>query len=317
MSQSHASSQPAGTTPAQASKSNREQARALGEALSSWFAQQTRYRSQSELARALGLPFGTLRGYLMGIRVPGAETLLKLHEVTGLPEFAQAAAAAPSTPPRPVRARQAAAAPERAAPLRGAPPAAQASTGLRPAAAPARTVSQATAPAKPPAVQRPAGYPQVAASSQPPAPRLESAQRPAASPAQPPVRPPATQPAEAMRPAAPLPRPAAVPEPVQQHAGAPNGRNGHPVPSAACPADPAPAAPLLRPQGQARSPEPGTPGERACADCGQAIPAERLAILPHATRCVQCQAVFERLRRRALAAQQPARRIDWSVLGEQ
>lgn len=298
MSQSHASSQPAGTTPAQASKSNREQARALGEALSSWFAQQTRYRSQSELARALGLPFGTLRGYLMGIRVPGAETLLKLHEVTGLPEFAQAAAAAPSTPPRPVRARQAAAAPERAAPLRGAPPAAQASTGLRPAAAPARTVSQATAPAKPPAVQRPAGYPQVAASSQPPAPRLESAQRPAASPAQPPVRPPATQPAEAMRPAAPLPRPAAVPEPVQQHAGAPNGRNGHPVPSAACPADPAPAAPLLRPQ-------------------GQAIPAERLAILPHATRCVQCQAVFERLRRRALAAQQPARRIDWSVLGEQ
>jgi RNA polymerase-binding transcription factor DksA len=58
------------------------------------------------------------------------------------------------------------------------------------------------------------------------------------------------------------------------------------------------------------------PGERACADCGNRIPEERLEVMPQATRCVQCQAAFERVRRRALTAQQGARRVDWSVLAE-
>ncbi len=319
VSQSHASSQPVSKTPVQASKSNREQARALGQALSTWFAQQTRYRSQSELARALGLPFGTLRGYLMGIRVPSAETLLKLHEVTGLPEFAQAAATAPSTPARPARARPTASAQGRTAPVTSASPATQASPGLRPATTPAWPATQGRASVRPPSVQRPAQYPRVPATSpQPPAPRPESIQRPAFPSGRSPMSTPASRPAgAASQTPAPVPGPASMPDQAHQHPGAQNSRNGHSVPPAVRPPDPAPPAPPPAPQAQERPLEPLTPGERACADCGQLIPAERLAILPHATRCVQCQAVFERLRRRALAAQQPARRIDWSMLAEQ
>lgn len=316
--QTHASSQPAGPTPAPASKSNREQARALGEALSTWFAQQTRYRSQSELARALGLPFGTLRGYLMGIRVPGAETSRKLYEVTGLPEFAQAAAQAPSAPARSARSHPAAAAPRGAAPATRATPA-QASTGLRSTATPSRPASQAMVPARPPAVQRPAEYPRVPpGSAQPPAPRPENAERPTTQSGRPAASPPAAaQPAGGARSAAPpAPRTPSLPMQALQPA-AQNGRIGHPVAPTMRPQD-RPAAPSrAEPESRERSPEPATAGERPCADCGRSIPAERLAILPHATRCVQCQAVFERLRRRALAAQQPARRIDWSVLAEQ
>jgi RNA polymerase-binding protein DksA len=36
-----------------------------------------------------------------------------------------------------------------------------------------------------------------------------------------------------------------------------------------------------------------------CRDCGQAIPAARLKVLPFATRCVACQASTEALRRAA------------------
>ena len=40
-------------------------------------------------------------------------------------------------------------------------------------------------------------------------------------------------------------------------------------------------------------------GYGVCRDWGQPIPAERLAALPHATRCVGCQSKYDRLVRRS------------------
>ena len=35
-------------------------------------------------------------------------------------------------------------------------------------------------------------------------------------------------------------------------------------------------------------------GDGACIRCGEPIPAQRLRAIPHAVRCVECQADFER-----------------------
>lgn len=40
--------------------------------------------------------------------------------------------------------------------------------------------------------------------------------------------------------------------------------------------------------------EPGLGEERDCAICGEEIPAERIKVLPSATRCVNCQQIAER-----------------------
>jgi len=45
-----------------------------------------------------------------------------------------------------------------------------------------------------------------------------------------------------------------------------------------------------------------------CDRCGEPIAPERLAVRPEATHCVRCQAEVERLARRGLARQEPARR---------
>jgi phage/conjugal plasmid C-4 type zinc finger TraR family protein len=342
--QSYTSSQPT-TKAGQASKSNREQARALGQALSSWFAQQTRYRSQSELARALGLPFGTLRGYLMGIRVPSVENLLKLHEVTGLPEFAAAAAAAMSAPAGMVRPR--------AVPRPAPRPAASKSQqtlpepgNFRPASVPSASYSSSsrssdngkdrndeqkaerkkeTSMSTPAAnhlsaVPRPvqSQSPYTQASPQSPAPRSPSSERVAPPSARPVVPPPAERAAApANTPVAHSPKSAPPPPLDRPSVPLQNGQKSSATSAPAHPAAPPAVAPPPGAQEQQSPAETPAPGERACADCGRPIPAERLAILPHATRCVQCQAIFERLRRRALAAQQPARRVDWSMLTEQ
>jgi DnaK suppressor protein len=38
----------------------------------------------------------------------------------------------------------------------------------------------------------------------------------------------------------------------------------------------------------------GTEGEVYCCDCPAVIPPERLARVPHAVRCVDCQDIYER-----------------------
>jgi DnaK suppressor protein len=45
-----------------------------------------------------------------------------------------------------------------------------------------------------------------------------------------------------------------------------------------------------------------------CDRCGEQIDPERLAVRPEATHCVRCQTEVERLARRGLARQEPARR---------
>jgi phage/conjugal plasmid C-4 type zinc finger TraR family protein len=40
---------------------------------------------------------------------------------------------------------------------------------------------------------------------------------------------------------------------------------------------------------------------RRCECCGKRIPKARLKILPHATRCVACQRIFEQRRRRCFS----------------
>lgn len=44
----------------------------------------------------------------------------------------------------------------------------------------------------------------------------------------------------------------------------------------------------------ARAPAPGTAADGLCADCGDPIPAARLARVPGARRCVECQQREER-----------------------
>lgn len=41
--------------------------------------------------------------------------------------------------------------------------------------------------------------------------------------------------------------------------------------------------------------------DRRCECCGKHIPKARLKILPHATRCVACQRIFEQRRRRCFS----------------
>jgi len=42
-----------------------------------------------------------------------------------------------------------------------------------------------------------------------------------------------------------------------------------------------------------REPQSVEDGRIICADCGDPIPAARLAIMPYACRCVQCQEALE------------------------
>jgi len=55
-------------------------------------------------------------------------------------------------------------------------------------------------------------------------------------------------------------------------------------------------------------PEPDEVCERICVDCGDPIPAARIAALPATIRCVLCQTAFEKINR-------PARFIDEGIGG--
>jgi phage/conjugal plasmid C-4 type zinc finger TraR family protein len=52
------------------------------------------------------------------------------------------------------------------------------------------------------------------------------------------------------------------------------------------------AAALIRFHGST----PRAEGRDDCEDCGHTIPKKRRRALPHATRCIGCQRLFERLR---------------------
>jgi transcriptional regulator with XRE-family HTH domain len=52
--------------------------------LSRWFGSQTRFKSQREMAAAIGIPYETLTKYFKGSYSPGSENLRRLSETTGL-----------------------------------------------------------------------------------------------------------------------------------------------------------------------------------------------------------------------------------------
>ena len=59
----------------------------IGAALREWFAWQSRYKTQKQVADASQISPSSLRDYLSGRRLPGPGPRSRLHEVTGLEVF--------------------------------------------------------------------------------------------------------------------------------------------------------------------------------------------------------------------------------------
>jgi transcriptional regulator with XRE-family HTH domain len=57
---------------------------ALKAELSRWFSTQKRFKTQKEMATALGMPYETLRKYFNGSHSPGPQNLRRLSELAGL-----------------------------------------------------------------------------------------------------------------------------------------------------------------------------------------------------------------------------------------